>query len=630
MAQQLRETDDIRRVQDATDIVRLVGEHVRLKPRGREFVGLCPFHPDHNPSMCVVPAKQIFHCFVCGAGGNCFSFAQKYYRMSFGEALRFLAQRASIELTPLRARVSDRGESGETTREGVLRANAVAVEFFRTILRHPEHGESARAVIAKRGISEEMSERFALGASPDRWDGLLLTLRSKGLDPGVFADAGLLKTRESGGQYDAFRNRLMFTITDQIGRPIAFGGRKIREEDEPKYLNSPETRVFSKSSTLYGLQQASRAIQTSKVAVVTEGYTDTIACHQAGVENVVATLGTALTREHAAMLGRLCETVVLLFDGDDAGQRAADRSFSVFFAEPVDVKIATLARVTDAKDPDELLKREGGAQVLRRAFDEAMGLIEYFCARVRAGCVGQSPTKVARAAQEAVEKLADAGLAEVPPVRRQRILRQLADSLGVDESTLRQQLPAGRGRSTFAPDPRQARGADDASVGDLARIASGILSPREHLLGCVLADGSLWLRMTEVDRNLMGMDAYDAALLRLIAQAVHDAAEDAGEPSFSEVSLRLMGADQTDALGAATSLAERVMGECGRDAERLRQHHEAILNNLKRPGNAANDGVRRSLVDLVELKRKEHASGSADRKVLPRPQAGGPRAGGGP
>jgi DNA primase len=302
---------DIDRVRDATDLVRLIGEHVPLKPRGREHVGLCPFHDDHSPSMAVVTHKgnAFYKCHACGAGGDAFDFVQNYHKMDFAEALRFLADRAGITLTP-RPSPGQRSASGEAdehdgrtvARSSIREANAFAAAFFRKVLQHPEAGSVGRELIDKRGISAEMAEQFMLGYAPDSWDKLLATITRKGMSVEPFAAAGLLKPRKTGdGFYDAFRHRLIFPITSEVGQPIAFGARAIKADDEPKYLNSAESSVFQKSRTLYGLHQAKRSIIDSRTAVITEGYTDVIACHQAGFTNVVGTLGTALTREHARL-----------------------------------------------------------------------------------------------------------------------------------------------------------------------------------------------------------------------------------------------------------------------------------------------------------------------------------------
>jgi len=369
--------DNRQSVLDATDIVELVGEHVALKSKGREFVGLCPFHEDRHPSMYVVPHKQIFHCFVCGSGGNAIDFLMKLHGMGFREALEHLANRAGMEIAPFHTRSGSRSDDAtpSVSRDDLARANAFAMGFFQTILAHAEHGRAARALIESRNITPEMVEHFGIGAAPDRWDGLEQVVRGKGMSSSHFVEAGLLKEKD-GRHYDALRNRMVFPIQDQANRIVAFGARRINDEDEPKYLNSPESKLFDKGATLFGLKQAARAIQRERTCVVTEGYTDVIACHQHGFENVVATLGTALTAKHAPVLRRMCDTVILLFDGDDAGQRAADRALEVFFTEPMDVRIAVMQREGGGQDPDEILKEDNGAEMFREILSGAVDWME--------------------------------------------------------------------------------------------------------------------------------------------------------------------------------------------------------------------------------------------------------------
>ncbi len=487
--------DDRQRVLDATDIVTLVGEHVSLKRKGREYVCLCPFHDDHDPSMYVVPHKQIYHCFVCGAGGNAIDFMINFHKMDFPEALRLLAERAGIALTPFRSSRRDgRTHPEEELAEGaaldksdLIRINDAANRFFRTILQHAEHGKAARAMLQERRIAPEMVERFGLGAAPDRWDGLVLTLQKKGFSPAQLQAAGLAQPRRDGGCYDVFRNRLMFPIQDQLGRVIAFGGRRLNPEDEPKYRNSQESAVFDKSATLFGLQQARQAVVDDGTIVVTEGYTDVIACHQAGFENVVATLGTALTVRHARALKRMCSTVVLLFDGDEAGQRAADRALEVFFAEPIDVKIAILP---DGSDPDDLLKSDGGPERFRELLAGAIDSLAFRAQRLRAR-VAAAGSMSARAALvgEELERLMELGLNRVEPLRRSLILRNLSSVLGVDESSVLAQVrqlekrPAGRRRSdNNGSEPV----AGSESAQELRQIAE------DEILGCILVDPALF------------------------------------------------------------------------------------------------------------------------------------------
>lgn len=593
-----RQDDDRQRVKDASDIVRVVGEHLALKPKGREFVGLCPFHDDRNPSMCVVPAKQIFHCFVCGTGGDVFSFVQKYHSMDFREALEFLAQRAGIELTRRQPRREDGTGDGAAasgvTKADILKANDTAQAFFRAILSHPEHGRTARELISRRGISPEMVERFGIGAAPDRWDGLLVTIEKKGLNARAFDAAGLLKTRDSGGRYDALRHRLIFPIQDQLGRVIAFGGRRINDEDEPKYLNSPETPAFRKNTTLYGLAHASRAIQQRRTAVVVEGYTDVVACHQHGVEHVVGTLGTALTTGHAAVLRRLCDSVVLLFDGDAAGQKAADRAVEVLFTEQLDIRVATLAGVTDAKDPDELLKREGGRAIFERAIADAPDLLAWKFERLRASLSDKGPAAIANAVEEELERFARLGMSRLGPVRRRQLVRLVSEATGIDERTIQNQMRTGRG-----PGLRD-DGSDDAVGANRNARPTG----RDLVLGCLLNDGRLWNTMTHDERDRIRVDAFVSPLSRLVADAVQRCGWDGIEPGL-DATLGEIDAESeraADAAAWAVTLARSVEQQSQGDPERLRRLLDECLRSagledeLGRAG-GADAGVQQSVSD---------------------------------
>jgi DNA primase len=627
-----RENGDKDRVRDAADIVRVVGEVVALKPKGREFVGLCPFHDDHKPSMGVVPSKGIFHCFVCGSGGDVFSFVQKFHKMDFPEALEFLAEKFGVNLTPRRrtdGTAAAQAPGDQLSRGDLVAVNAGAAHFFKTVLAHLEHGAAAREVLTRRQISPEMVEKFLIGAAPDRWDGLVLKGRHEGWSERALLELGLVKPRDSessgGGAYDALRNRLVFPIQDQTGRVIAFGGRKIKEEDEPKYLNSPETRLFSKSKTLYGLNHASRAIQLEKTAIITEGYTDVIACHQGGFANAVATLGTALTREHAVILGRLCDTVVLLFDGDEAGQRAADRAAEVFFAQPLDVKICGLRAFTDAKDPDELLKREGGAEVFKRALEGATDLLDYRFARLKERLAGRGMAALAKGVDEEVARYVELGLREVPPVRQALIVKRLASLSGIDEGTIRRSIPAGRSamRRDVPTIKAAEEGSDEAQTADrelevkrvLGLIQSPGLAVSWHLLGCVLCDGNLWMALKDDVRDLIAPGAYGEAILDEVAQVVADVALHGETPDLKGVTSHT---DDLHLQAVAVGLHERIGGETAGDSRRLHDLWATCVRRgeLMRKGPTADE---LSPIERIEMKRKQHASLGADMRVLPRP-----------
>lgn len=636
-----RDSGDRERVRDASDIVRIVGEHVALKPKGREYVGLCPFHDDHNPSMRVVPTKGIFHCFVCGTGGDVFSFVQKIHNMEFREALQYLAERAGVALTPWRA--SGGGESGPTRSE-LLQAMSAACEYFQETLSDAVAGLAGREVIERRGIAPAMVEAFRLGVAPAGWEGLVTALRRRGHSEATLVEAGLVKRRERGeGTYDLLRNRLIFPISDQIGRVIAFGGRKIDEADEPKYLNSPETRLFNKSATLYGLSQAARSVQARRTVIITEGYTDAIACHQGGFTNAVATLGTALTREHAVVLRRLCDRVVLLFDGDDAGQRAADRAFPIFFGEPLDVSIVTLNAYTDAKDPDELLKRSGGGEVFQTALNGAVDLLEFRFARLRKRMEGAGVAALSRAIDEEIEQIVDWGLHEVTPVRQALIVRRLAEVAGVSEDAIRRAIPAGRsgprsrasgfaggasgGPASGASESTES-GENVASVDPAVELSALMnhlqstgLGPREHLLGCVLARGVLWLSLSEAERAAVAPEAYAFGLLTRIAQVVCDIGLRGDPPDLAAL---LSEVDELSVKQAAVALHERVQTDTQGSEERLDRHWKECLRRLQldgqSPAGAIDPAAGAGLVARIELKRKAREVLGANLKVLPRPR----------
>ena len=601
---------DVERVREAADIVRIVGEHVALKAKGREYVGLCPFHEDHNPSMAVVPAKQIFHCFVCGTGGDVFSFIERYHRMDFREALQHLAERCNIELTPRHAQPTD--EPAGYSRSTLADANAQAAAFFRAVLQHETHGHAARELIERRGITPDMVEKFSIGAAPDRWDGLCKKIDAMDADRELFVQAGLLKPRDDGSHYDALRNRLVFPIRDQIGRVIAFGGRRINDEDDPKYLNSPDTPLFNKSASIFGLFQASRAMQRERTAIITEGYTDVIACHQAGVEHAVATLGTALTPGHATILRRMCDTVVLLFDGDEAGQRAADRAVEVFFNDPIDVRIATLNKVTDAKDPDELLKREGGLELFNRAIAESVDLLDFRFTRMRERLAGAGLSAMQRATEEEIQTLARLGFHKTSPIRRRLILRRLADLTGLDEPLIADHLRRAK------PRPNE-HAAFDAPPEDESIIPTDP-GPQNLIeaLGCVLSDGTLWAGLDASARELLAPESFDGPV-RAVAEAIRSVADAGRKPDLRAV---------------LDTIEDRSIKECAVELQTRAEHESenrlaAFLTDCLRRAmqdqamsaarkNQSDTDDLQALVDSIRTTTKQYGD---DRRRMPNPSA---------
>ena len=364
----------IEAVKERADIVDVVGEHVVLKKKGREFVGICPFHDDSKPSMTVSPAKQFYYCFSCGAGGNSIKFLMEFQRQSFSEVVLDLARRYQLPVETVDGPQQEKLKQQLSRRDKLHRALALASGWFRAQLRTDAGADALRYLRETRGLSETTLDQFELGYAPDQWDGLLKHLQQvEGLAPELLEAAGLVVPRKGGnGFYDRFRHRVIVPIRDRQGRVIGFGGRSL-DGSEPKYLNSPETEVFEKGKHLFGLDRASSAIRKDDRAVVVEGYFDVIALHAAGVTNAVASLGTALSSQQITQLCRCSDgkRIVLNFDADGAGVRAANRAIGEVeqLALQGQLELRVL-HLPSGKDPDEFLK-EHGAGDYRALLDQA-------------------------------------------------------------------------------------------------------------------------------------------------------------------------------------------------------------------------------------------------------------------
>nr|WP_115093748.1 DNA primase [Synechococcus sp. UW106] len=364
----------IEAVKERADIVDVVGEYVVLKKKGREFVGICPFHDDSKPSMTVSPAKQFYYCFSCGAGGNSIKFLMEFQRQSFSDVVLDLARRYQLPIETVDGPQQERLRQQLSRRDKLQRALALAAGWFRSQLLAPTGAEALKYLSDARGLSPATQESFQLGYAPDEWDGLLKHLQQvEGLAPELLEAAGLVVPRKGGnGFYDRFRHRVMVPIHDRQGRVIGFGGRSL-DGSEPKYLNSPETEVFEKGKHLFGLDKASNAIRKDDRAVVVEGYFDVIALHAAGITNAVASLGTALSSQQITQLCRVSDSkrIVLNFDADGAGVRAANRAIGEVeqLAMQGQLELRVL-HLPSGKDPDEYLKQNGAGDY-RALLDQA-------------------------------------------------------------------------------------------------------------------------------------------------------------------------------------------------------------------------------------------------------------------
>ncbi|MFZ0035079.1 MAG: DNA primase [Sedimentisphaerales bacterium] len=362
----------VNQVQQANDIVDVISEHVNLVKKGREMVGLCPFHEDHRPSMNVNAAKQIFKCFACGAGGDVFKFVQMRENLSFSQAIERLAERAGIKLRPRTPDNRHQTPDSDVDPNRLAKVNEWAAKYFQENLHDEKKGKLARDYITKRQIPQDSVKKWRLGLAVNSQNDLLKAANAKNIPVKLLEQAGLVVGQAGSGFNDKFVNRLMFPITDVTGRVIGFGGRAM-EGEVAKYINSPTTALFDKSNTLYGLEQARHKIVSSGTAVVVEGYTDVIMAHSKGCDNVVATLGTSFTPGHGRILRRYAKKVVLIFDSDTAGMEAANRALEVCLAQRIDI---ALASVPEGKDPCDFLLATGKDR-FEQLINEAVDVFQF-------------------------------------------------------------------------------------------------------------------------------------------------------------------------------------------------------------------------------------------------------------
>jgi DNA primase len=520
-----REGDLKARVLEATDIVDLVGRSVALKRRGKDFLGLCPFHQEKTPSFTVSQAKQFFYCYGCKKHGNAIDFVIERDRVEFKDALVQLAIAANIPVG------ESAGGGPRSSEMQILRdAHAAACMYFEKQLAHPTSGAAARDYLKNRGFNEESIKRFRIGLAPEGWDLFLTSAAAKKFTPAQLALAGLVKPREQGGGfYDTFRNRLMFPIRDSEGRVIAFGGRVMPGgEDKAKYLNSPQTPLFDKGRCAFGLDLAKEKIlQTRSVAVV-EGYTDVVMAHQFGCTDVVSTLGTALTPRHLALLARYADRIVLLFDPDAAGDAAVDRAVELFLSQDkLDISVAQLP---DGLDPDEFLLKRGaaGEASAAAAFNEVIAaatdalaykwkqLIRRFSQHAN-DLTGQQ-----KAVQEYLSLLSGA--------RAAGPIDSLRWGAALNRVSRLTQIPAEELHRRFKTRPNRQKAQAAAFAQPKASFLTANDRAEAFILGYLLCEPSHW---AHVQRDVQPDDFADGPRRRL-AQAYWQHQQDEGEPVLSE------------------------------------------------------------------------------------------------
>jgi len=582
----------IQQIARSADFVNLARSYCDLTQKGRKFWGLCPFHQEKTASFSIDPERGLFYCFGCKEGGSIFTFLQKVEGLTFRESLERLARSAGVDLSEYR------GQGGVSSDQAqhLRRANELAVAFYEKCLRKETLGGKARRYLAGRGITPESIEHWRLGYSPDGWEHFLSFAHKRNVSDEVLEKAGLVVARgEAGGCYDRFRNRLMFPIEDRAGRAVGFGARALDDRDEPKYLNTPATPLFDKSSNFYGLSKAREAIRTGRTAVVMEGYTDVIMAHQCGIQEAVAVLGTALTGHHARALGRLAERVVLVFDADEAGERSAMRSIEALLAYDVNVRVV---RLPSGADPCDYLIERGGED-LRGRIEASEDFFRFRLEHARE--VHNTDTVEGR--HRAFREVASLVAHIADGAKREMVMRELAREFGLSEESVWRTAtttPARTATTAGTPGPAQ------------ERLRAEEMVPSE-LLGLLLVHPEFGVKAADrIDcGELFECPARDA--LQLLLERFHagDAADcmsfvnSLGRPELAEAAGRAAGVEEERAETISeVSAGERLEGYLNYIAERrhYRERQEAIAVALKAPAEQLDEEALRALESKIREK----------------------------
>jgi len=552
--------DIISQIRDRIDITEIVGQHVSLVRAGQNLKGLCPFHQEKSPSFTVSPSRQIFHCFGCGAGGNVFTFLTRITGASFPETVRDLGRKVGVEIPD-----SSVNAGPQAAQAGRLeQLNRAVADWFRQNLQEERLGAAAREYLESRGIHQATIDLFGIGTAPAEWDGLLKALTGQGFQQSDLAAAGLVIAREGGsGFYDRFRARVMFTISDLRKRVVGFGGR-VLGEGTPKYLNSPDTPLFKKGQTLFALDLAREAITRTKTVVVVEGYFDAVALHQSGLTHTVATLGTALTPDHIHVLRRFASKVVLLFDPDPAGVRAALRGLDLFVNSGLGVKVVTLPA---SEDPDTFVRKEG-PEVFARLEEQSPSLLDFALEQSLQSAESSTVEGRIRSVDEVLRILQKSE----HPIEREERIRIVAERLGINQQRLIERYPALLPQDGRRPINRKPE-AQAASVNKAV--------PEERDIVYLLLHGHL----TPADIRRLRPETFTVAACRLLVeQALAHLGQD-GRVGLRHLLDRVVDDPDCGQLATELSMREEHFDDARAHLQgcldRLdRKHAEAVLREL--------------------------------------------------
>ena len=573
----------IDQILDKTDVVELIAAYLPLKKSGQNFKACCPFHEEKTPSFMVSPAKQIYHCFGCGAGGNAIGFLMNHEKMDFVDSVRMLAEKSGLNLPRLDKGVSEKNSFAEA----LYGANDTACRFYQENLTG-ERGREAYEYFVRRGINERTAKLFRLGLAENSWQGLIEHSKKQGLEPDVLVKAGLiLQNEKTGNWYDRFRNRIVFPIFDQRAKILGFGARAM-DDSLPKYLNSPETYVYKKGTQLYGLNFSKESIRKQDYAVMVEGYFDLILLYQNEIRNVVATLGTALTTEQIGKLKRFTRNVIMVYDADKAGEAATLKGMDLLITEEMNVRIAILPK---GADPDSFVRRESRAgfmKVLKESYDLFDYKMSVLLAKFKAGDA-RGKARIVDGMLPTISKIKNA-------VLKSAYLKKLSEALAVDEESIRLEL------KKVKPDFLKAF-SGDARVGH-KRVQNNLAEVA--LLALALESG----RFAEKIKKDLGFEPFKSEAIVNILKKIIELHRDSKKVTAAHLMSCFADNANGEIISEAASLAhtiddkDKALEDCFRH---IRKHTlQETLNNIQfkiKDAERSNDftGVNKLVVEYNEL-----------------------------
>ena len=511
----------IEEIRLSNDLINLAGEYTNLKQAGKSYKGLCPFHEEKTPSFNVDPDKQLYYCFGCGVGGNAYNFVMEIEGMTFPEAIKFLADRAGIILPE--KKTNKKYKKRKNKKEKLYEIHELVVKFYNYLLTEKEIGKKAYQYLQERNFTDEIIAKFKLGFAPNRWQAVYNFLSKKGYSDQIIEEAGLILPRKSSGYYDRFRGRVIFSIYDFRGQAIAFGGRIIEDIDQPKYLNSPETIIYNKSRNLYGLNWAKQSIQQSNQAIIVEGYTDVIRAHQFGIDNVIASLGTSLTKEQAKLLNRYADQIYIAYDSDAAGAEATIRGLDILKQVGLQVKVIELPK---GEDPDDFISQQGKEKFLDLQ-SKAVSLVDFKLNNIIRGRNLKEIDNKIKVVNNIIKVLA----AINNKIELDEYIKQVSEEINVSPQILRSELKDYSANKKRRNKSYTAQTNNELSKNNKARLKERLNENKsnyyqktvEKLIGFMLADAqAIYHVQEELDKDYFKEDAYQELITSLFDLDLED------------------------------------------------------------------------------------------------------------